>query len=287
MKKCAYCGAEYPDDATVCAIDTNELVDHPPKSKPVEEMMIKRARDSERLKEKAAESALIWPEYQWRAKDAWKCIGIIILLTGFILPAAVLFLRPHFLSHHASGVERIFFSVTYYSVYMVAACCFARTETLAAVARAFGLDRKPTNLVWFGLAMTLAIRFVTHLMLMLHWGRGAYNYDLDAFRNTIGSQRLLFLIPPVIFAPIFEEIVERGFLYRAFRGSFSVAVSVLIMLAWVLFAHAQYSFRSWIAAVYLSAFAVIQCYVREKSASLWDCIICHSVGNAIAFLPHF
>src|ERR1700678_2698062 len=27
MKQCSYCGAEYPDDATVCAIDENPLVD--------------------------------------------------------------------------------------------------------------------------------------------------------------------------------------------------------------------------------------------------------------------
>jgi hypothetical protein len=26
MKQCSYCGAEYPDDATICAIDENPLV---------------------------------------------------------------------------------------------------------------------------------------------------------------------------------------------------------------------------------------------------------------------
>jgi membrane protease YdiL (CAAX protease family) len=170
---------------------------------------------------------------------------------------------------------------------MVAACCFARTETLASVAKAFSLDHKPTELVWFGLTMTLAARFVTHFMLHHHWGKGVYAYDIVAFRETIGFQRMLFLLPLVILAPIFEEIVERGFLYKAFRGSFSVAGSVLIMLAWVLFQHSQYALRSWIAALHLSAFAIIQCYLREKSASLWDCIICHSVGNAVILLPYF
>jgi membrane protease YdiL (CAAX protease family) len=284
MKKCPYCGEEYPDDATVCAIDTNELVDHPPKPKPVEEIVIDRHTESERLKEKAAESTRIWPDYQWRAKDAWKCIGMIILLTELVLPAGYYTLDSYFPIFDHALFFRICRRLLLFSIWTVTACYFARTETLAAVKKAFGLDHKPTNLIWFGLAMTLAIRFATHFMFVLHWGRGAYNDDLYAIRNTTGFQKIFFQLSPLVLAPIFEEIVDRGFLYKAFRASFSVAVSVLIMIGWTLWTHYPYWRESWIAALYYSAWTVLQCYLREKSPSLWDCIICHFVSNAVLLL---
>ena len=159
-----------------------------------------------------------------------------------------------------------------------------RTETLAAVVKAFGLDRKPTNLIWFGLAMTLAIRLATHFMYVFHWGRGSYDYDFASFRNTIGFHRMFFMLSPLVLAPVFEEIVNRGFLYKAFRASFAVAGSILIMVAWTLWTHYGRWRQSWIAVVNYTAWTVLQCYLREKSPSLWDCIICHCVSNAVILL---
>jgi uncharacterized protein len=284
MKKCPYCGEEYPDDATVCAIDTEELVDHPPKPKLFEEKAVGNFAKQELIKEKAAEAPRTWPDYPWRAKDAWKCIGIIVLLTEIVLPAGYYALVSVFPIFYHTLICRICRSLLFFSIWTITACYFARTETLAAVKKAFGLDRKPTNLIWFGLVMTLAIRFATHFMFMLHGGTGAYNDDLDAFRNTIGFQRIFFQLSPLILAPIFEEIVDRGFLYKAFRASFPVAVSVLIMIAWTLWTHYPYWRQSWIAALNYSAWTVLQCYLREKSPSLWDCILCHCLSNAVLLL---
>lgn len=284
VKKCPYCGEEYPDDAKVCAIDTEDLVDHPPKSKPVEEKVTGNPTKSEPVKQEPTGPTRTWPDYQWRAKDAWKCIGIIILLTEIVLPAGDYALVSNFPNFYHSPFCYICRRLLLFSTLTVTACYFARTETLAAVKKAFGLDCEPTNLIWFGLVMTLAIRLATHFMFVFHWGNGSYNYDFAAFRNTIGFQRIFFMLSPLVLAPIFEEIVNRGFLYKAFRASFSVTVSVLIMIAWTLWTHYPYWHHSWIAAVNYSAWTILQCYLREKSPSLWDCILCHFVSNAVLLL---
>jgi hypothetical protein len=71
MKKCPYCGKEYADDATNCIIDNELLLDNSPQSATAEKQEVKIAP-------KKDEPYLTFPDYKWSARDAWKCIGIII-----------------------------------------------------------------------------------------------------------------------------------------------------------------------------------------------------------------
>jgi membrane protease YdiL (CAAX protease family) len=273
VKKCPYCGKEYPDDATVCIIDTEVLVEHPPKPKIQEE--------TKPAKEKPLpEPYRPWPDYQWRVKDAWKCIGFIILFWDITLSTAYYFLNLSFPIFYHSRFGFVCRSILLFATWVTIACYFARTETLATCYKAFGLDRKPTHFVWFGMTMALLIRFVTHFMYMHHWGRGANNGEITSFENTTGPGRWLFQISPLVLAPIFEEVVNRGFLYKAFRASYSVIVSMLIMVAWTLWTHFGYWHHSWIAVLNYCAWTILQCYVREKSPSLWDCVLTHFISNA-------
>src|SRR5450432_583699 len=76
MKKCPYCGKEYPDDATNCAIDNELLLDNFPQSK---------------AEEQKAEPHLTFPDYKWSARDAWKCLGtILVLMFVMVLILAVI-----------------------------------------------------------------------------------------------------------------------------------------------------------------------------------------------------
>jgi membrane protease YdiL (CAAX protease family) len=278
VKKCPYCGKEYSDDATVCIIDTEVLVEHPPKPKIQEE--------PKPAKEKLPpEPYRHWPDYQWRAKDAWKCVGFIILFTEIILPAAYYFLHLSFPNFYHSGFGFACRRVLLFAIWTITACFFARTETFKSFLQAFGFDRKPTRYVWFGMTMALLLRFVSHFMYTHHWGRGVYNGEITSFENTIGLEKWLFQFSPLVLAPIFEEAVNRGFLYKAFRASYSVAVSMLIMVAWTLWTHFGYWHHSWIATLDYCAWTILQCYLREKSSSLWDCVLTHFVSNAaILFL---
>lgn len=275
MKKCPYCGAEYPDEATVCAIDTQALLEHPPKAK---------VEPAPAAKQRKEEPVLLYPDYQWRARDAWKCIGIMLCL-GVVLFAVnhgvYLLSRPFY----RSGFGDVSRSLLHYGVELLTVAYFARTQTLAAFWKGFGLGQKPTNHVWFGIVMVLIIRTSGHYMIVHHWGSGVHNYEIAEFRKTMGWERFLFLVPIVVFAPLFEEPVYRGFLYKAFRGSFGIIVSMFFIMVWVCNTHwSQYS-QSWIAGVDITAFNIVLCYLRERSPSLWDCIICHFVFNASSMLP--
>jgi membrane protease YdiL (CAAX protease family) len=281
VKKCPYCGEKYSDEATVCVIDREILID--PLKPPVEEMQPVKEEPPPRPKPAVNDAHLIWPDYKWRARDGWKCIGIIVCL-GIILTGAGHFIYLNAPSFYRSGHGYVFRDLLQYAVELLAAVYFARTETFKTFLHAFGLDQRPTNLVWLGITMALIIRFTGHFMYMHHWGNGVYNYNISSFRHTIGYERFLFLMPLVFFAPIFEEPIYRGFLYKAFRGSHKVIVSMILIIAWTCFTHWQYYSESWIAAVDLSTLTIVQCYLREKSGSLWDCILCHFAFNASSLL---
>jgi len=168
----------------------------------------------------------------------------------------------------------------HYGLYLLTAAYFARTERWSFFLRGFGLDRKPSDWIWFGMAAALAIRGFGHLILVNHWARGVSHSDLAAFRNTLGPERYLFLAPLLLFAPFFEETVYRGFVYKAFRGSYGMRLSTGIVVAWTANTHWNQYSVSWMAALDLSVLTGVQCYLREKSDSIWDCVACHFVYNA-------
>lgn len=180
---------------------------------------------------------------------------------------------------HRSGIGYFSWSALHYVVSLIAAAFFARTETLDSFWKGFGLDRKPSEYLWWGIICALAIRFSGHFVLIHGWSKGVSNYEINAFRTALGAERYFFLMPLLLLAPLFEESIYRGFVYKAFRGSYSLAVSVMLIIVWTANSHWQQYSISWIAAFELSLLTVVQCYLREKTDSLWDCILCHAVFN--------
>jgi membrane protease YdiL (CAAX protease family) len=272
MKRCSYCGKEYPDEAALCSVDREPLVEiglHP--QLPPEQT---KAADKDK-------PYLTFPDYQWSARDAWKCLGmILVFLFAWRMVISTLDWRYHgFYTWLASGFGFFSMVVFHHSIELLVAAYFARTETLATFWKGFGLDRKPSEYVWNGIVAALVLRFIGYFMISHGWGKGVTDHDIIAFKHTLGPERYLFLAPLLLLAPLFEESINRGFLYKAFRGSYAMGTSIVLILAWTAFTHwSQYS-HSWVAAVDLSLLTVVQCYLREKSDSLWDCIFCHFAFN--------
>jgi membrane protease YdiL (CAAX protease family) len=273
VKRCDYCGKEYPDDAVVCTLDRNPLLD------PAAPTEVKVEVIASSLAQPTPVD-LFYPEYRWSARDAWKFLGMIVVF-DFLWYAVTGALATNV---HWYRVWRWspYGSVTMTSVFItinvLTAAYFARTETVATFCEAMGLNRRPTSYVWFGVAAALGIRLFGHVIYLLGWVRGYSNFGVDAFRSTRGPERYLYLFS-LIAAAFWEEPVKRGFVYTALRGSYSVPASVAIIIGYTAYAHwSQYAHLGW-AVFSLSALTVVQCYLREKSGSIWDCILCHLTFN--------
>jgi membrane protease YdiL (CAAX protease family) len=201
--------------------------------------------------------------------EVWRAIGIVI---------------PGFRYFSGTGAGHFVYSLIHYAVQISNVLYFARTETFQSFLKAFGLTARLSRYAWFGAAAALVIRSVGHMVITHGLSRGATTTSLWGFAHSIGLERILYLAPALM-APFGEELYMRGFFYRAFRGSYSVVASTLLILAITAFTHWSQVHRSWIAAVDIGALTLVQCYLRERTGNLWDCIICHFVFNATgAFL---
>lgn len=295
MKRCPYCNAEYPDDASACSIDGFPL----PESIPIVTVAEQTSGSAEQatadgavVSEAQAETAgkdsiyLTYPNYKWSARDAWKCVGMMLVFQ-FVLDLILFTLDRHFVSFYfwrATGVGFFLTALLFYVINLLTAAYFARTESLASFWDGFGLDRKPTDYAWFGVVAAICINFFGHCMRINGWARGVTSYDINAFKHTIGPEKYLFLVPLLLLAPLFEESIYRGFLYKAFRGSFAVVGSMIFVLAWMAYIHWWEYRQSLLAAFDISMLTIVQCYLREKSDSLWDCILCHLAFNGSGLL---
>jgi membrane protease YdiL (CAAX protease family) len=92
----------------------------------------------------------------------------------------------------------------------------------------------------------------------------------------------LFWLASIVFAPLFEEVFFRGFLYEGFRHSRMGAAGAIIVtaLVWAGF-HLQYQLFQ-IASIFV--LGVIFGVVRNRTGSLWATMLMHSFHNFVAVL---
>jgi membrane protease YdiL (CAAX protease family) len=272
MKRCPYCGNHYPVDTERCHLDNEVLVFVDPHQQVPTEHPIAAA---------ASHPEMMYPEYVWHARDAWKCLAMVVAL-NFSLTTLVRALDAHvalFYRWHSTGYGYFLLSIAHSALSLLPAAYYARTETLKKFLEAMGLRSKPTDAAWFGVACALGIRAMGHFLIAAHWSRGLSHYDIAMARHTQGIEKWLYLLP-VLGAAFVEEPFYRGFLYRAFRGSYPVVASTALVIAYTACTHWNQYSHSWAAVVDISLITVVQCWLRERTNSLWNCIICHFAFNA-------
>ena len=93
---------------------------------------------------------------------------------------------------------------------------------------------------------------------------------------------LIFLIGACVAAPVMEEFVFRGFMFRGWSQSFlgPVGCIVLTSVVWGMI-HTQYD---WLGRLYLVAAGLALGYFRWRSNSTWLTVMVHSAMNIFVFL---
>ena len=97
----------------------------------------------------------------------------------------------------------------------------------------------------------------------------------DFPHSALGAAR--FLLVAVVMAPVFEEIVFRGFLFRGFANSWGWVWGALASAAIFGAAHLQLD-----VFLPLAALGFVLAWAYKKTGSLWTCITMHALFNLIA-----
>ncbi len=219
-------------------------------------------------------------EFEWTARDAWKCVGMLLVFTFAEKWVLLALAKTMFGSRYwlVTNVGWFTSSLVTASVLVLTSAYFERTETWPCFVKAFGLQSPPGPSVWSVLLIALVFQGVSWILVSArapahpHLGQGASYQSVS---------ELLFYLSILVLPPLSEEVCFRGFLYPALRGSYPMAPSMGIILVLTVVPHLGRPVPA-IAAV--GVFGVFLCYVRERTGGLWECIIAHGVFNFSALL---
>jgi membrane protease YdiL (CAAX protease family) len=106
------------------------------------------------------------------------------------------------------------------------------------------------------------------------------DFQLDLYRTSVWPA--LLWIAVVVFAPAFEEVLFRGFLFEGFRHSRVGVIGAIILTAvpWALL-HIQYELFH-IGTIFV--LGIIYGFVRYKTGSLWSTLFMHTFNNLAAMI---
>ncbi len=97
-----------------------------------------------------------------------------------------------------------------------------------------------------------------------------------------GFELTLIFVALVLLAPFVEEVLFRGFLFRAFRRTFGFWIGAIGVSLLFAVAHGQAN-----VGVDVFVLSMFLCYLREKTDSLWPSIALHALKNLVAFIVLF
>ncbi len=217
---------------------------------------------------------------KWTAQDAWKGAGFILLMTmtlallAFVVASRIQ--NPIWLNEL---YVRAAFGLPIVAIYLLPPMYFAKSESLREFACDCGLTTKPTRNAWFGILLAGCAQVAFGFYDLHNAGRSEAIHSPEFASLKLTS--FVILIHTGVINPFCEEIAVRGFLFRAFRGGYPFLMSTILIVAFTLLTHYATAFRTLGETFSFVAFGFIQCWLREKSTSLWDCIFGHMVWNSL------
>jgi membrane protease YdiL (CAAX protease family) len=102
------------------------------------------------------------------------------------------------------------------------------------------------------------------------------------YTNPSGYEPTLIFVALVCLAPFVEEVLFRGFLFRAFRETFGFWIGAIGVSLLFAVAHGQAN-----VGIDVFVLSMFLCYLREKTGTLWTSIALHAMKNLVAFIVLF
>lgn len=135
-------------------------------------------------------------------------------------------------------------------------------------------------LKWLGIGLLYLFFVQVFFSVIPHY----FGIEVDVGNTTAeynsADNLLLYYLTIVVLAPLFEEVLFRGFLFKSFMSTFLGKNGTIVITA-VLFAiiHAQYD---WIVMLNVLSVGLLFGYARAKSGSLLPPLIIHFMFNLLA-----
>lgn len=224
----------------------------------------------------------------WKSRDAWLCLVALIgwdFLFLLWLNAAAR-LSPGFDHWWASSLGKGIVYLVQDGLWVLVTLWFSRVETFGDFLRPGGLRNGVTIFGWCAACLAIGVALVD--------GYGASKgltasskERLDAGFRLYSVAWFYFTLSAVLIAPFCEELATRGFLFCAFRGRYSFLVTTIIIICFSAYFHRSSVAQSVFTFCCLGSLWVLLCTVRERTGSLWDCLLCHGAYNLalVYFIP--
>jgi uncharacterized protein len=246
---------------------------------------------------------LMPPEPQKRVWGAWPTFGFsLVILCVFFVAQGIVIVIPtlgSLFSHIAAGVSSadeltnlILDEINsklglYQSIATIVSgvagagliLIFIKARKGLNIAEYLGLNKISFKSVLASVGIVIGVMVVVNLALYLVGAQNTETIIDDIYNTAVWPP--LFWVAVVIFAPLFEEALFRGFLFEGLRRSWWGVYGAISLTSfgWALLHGFQYSVGG-IAYIFLLGIAIG--IVRWKTNSIWNAFIMHAVVNLIA-----
>lgn len=222
------------------------------------------------------------PRKAWRASDAWICAVVLIVLSYCSNQVlwSISRINPTSASWLGSASGMLALRVFRAAWWVLVVFLFTRPLSVREFLCRSGLALPPSLFGWFAAWLGVGIGWLNlygHTRGWIPQGKISSSYYAD------GGVMWSYAACVVLLTPFYEETVMRGFLYRAFRGSYGVLSSSFFVLLIVAYFHWGLLSRP-LSFACIAAVSVLVCGIREWTGSLWNCVLFHAAYNATVTL---
>ncbi len=152
-----------------------------------------------------------------------------------------------------------------------------------ALTKPFRLSMVPWALTMWGLYFASSIAIVLVLSYVkIPWIDLTQAQNVGFSNLTQGYEYIAAFVALVILAPIFEELIFRGYLFGRLRGRYGFIVTSIVTSLVFAIAHQQIN-----VGIDVFVLSMFMCYVREQFESIWPSVLIHMFKNTFSYILIF